>query len=129
MKVFFLIIIISTFSFLGYGQVNSCKDLHEGIFKLTTPESGTTEITRNKNTQTELNDVLGVSIIYYVRWIDDCTYELRVKKLLRGDQMYALKKGNVIICKISNFNQHSYTVNTSTNFSDFKIEFEMQIVR
>lgn len=100
-----------------------------GIFKLTTLESGTTEITRNKNTQTELNDAPGVSIIYNVKWIHDCTYELRVKKLLRGDQMYALKKGNVIICKISNFNQPSYIVNTSTNFSEFKAEFEMQIVK
>ena len=129
MKSTFLIFIAILFSLTAIAQQNYCKSLHNGFFKISTPETGTTTITRNANTQTEVNDLMGFTVVFYVNWTDDCTYELRIKKVLKGASGHDWKKGDVITCNILSVRDNSYLVRTSSNFFDNVMEFEMQIVK
>lgn len=105
-----------------------CKSLHTGTFKITTEETGTTFITRNDTLQTEENTFLGYKIIFDITWIDDCTYDLRPKKLIKGDPWILGDGKNVLRTRIKNITSKSYTAETSSNFDDGVINFEVEII-
>lgn len=129
MKRIFLALCVISISVYSYGQKHNCKSLHEGVFKLLSDQTGVTVITRNKNIQTEINEKLATTIVYNVTWIDDCTYELRLKKQLSGDTQLAGKKDDVLTVKILKVKDKSYTARTSANFTTLTLEREIQIVK
>lgn len=116
------------FSLTAFGQKPTCKSLHTGLFKVTTQDAGTTYIKRTKTEQHEKNSDLGYEIIFSVKWIDDCTYELRPKKLIKGDPSIMGDGTNVVKTKIKDIADKSYVAETTANFSAVKMDFTVEIV-
>jgi hypothetical protein len=109
-------------------QIPTCKSLHEGSFKVTTKESGITFIKRTKTHQIEENSSLGYKIVLDIIWIDDCTYELRPKQLIKGDPAIMGDGKNVLKSRIKSITKKAYTVETSANFSDDVVDFDVEIL-
>ena len=109
-------------------QKINCKLIHEGLFKLNTEYSGTTIIKRIRNIQIEENLILGFKMSYYVTWINDCTYELRPKKLIKGNVKFAGNLDDVFTVQIISLKTKSYVSKTSTNFSNEVLEREILIL-
>ncbi len=126
MKIFVLLLSIG-FSLTAHGQKITCKSLHQGKFKVTTKESGTTIITRKNNLQTEENAELGAKIIFTIDWITQCSYELRPKQVIQGDSSI-LHQGIVLKVMIKEIKNNKYIAETTSNFSDAKIDFEVEII-
>ena len=128
-KLTLLTILLQIFTLTVLGQKPACKSLHTGSFKIFTEESGNTLINRTEKLQTEKNDNLGYEIIFDIVWINECTYELRPKKLIKGDPAIMGDGTHVITTRIKNISNKSYLAETSANFSDAIFDFEVEIMR
>ena len=127
MKFIIFIITIVSISFEASGQIRDCNTLHVGKFKLKS-ETGSTFITRSAKKQVEENADIGVVAIYNVKWINECTYELRLEKIIQGDSTIVGKKTDVITVHIKKITSSSYTVVTTSNFTNKELEREIEIL-
>jgi hypothetical protein len=128
MKAAIFLSLLLLFSLSGIAQ-NDCKRVHVGKFILVSPESGTTLITRTPLFQIEKNDTLGVEVLYDIKWVDDCTYQLRGKKIIKGDPAWAGKPTDYVTVTILEVKENSFRVKTTSNFSDLVIEREIEILK
>lgn len=124
-----LTILLPLFALQAMAQNPSCKSLHTGTFKIFAKESGTTFIVRTEKQQSEKNDDLGYEVIFDIKWIDDCTYELRPKKLIKGDPAIMGDGTNVLITKMKNISRAGYIAETSSNFDTMVVDFKVEIVQ
>ena len=123
---FFLSILLSPSLF---AQKQACQGLHEGMFRLVDKLSGTTVIQRTKTQQIEENAGMGVKMIFDLTWVNDCTYELRAKEVVKGDQSLMGNKGDVLTIKITAVKTNSYVAVTTANFAELVLEKEIEILK
>ena len=121
--------VVHTISFSASAQTPSCKSLHTGSFKVSSPESGPTYIKRTRTQQIEKNDEIGYELILELTWIDECTYELRPKKLVKGDPSILGDGNSFVRTKIKNITANGYTAETTSSFSDDVVDFYVEIIR
>jgi hypothetical protein len=123
---FLLFIQIITLS--ARSQNTTCKSLHTGTFKVYTKASGTTLIKRSSKIQIEKNDDLGIEMIFSVRWVNSCTYELRPLKIISGNPNLLGNGKRVLTTKIKDITNSSYVAETSANFIPDVIELKVEIL-
>jgi hypothetical protein len=107
-------------------NAQTCASLHEGKFKLSEKELGITTITRNEKYQTEANP--SFNIIFSITWVDECTYELRPVKVIKGD-VSILEKDIVVTVEIIDIKKHGYKAICTTNFSKEKSTCIVEILK
>ena len=122
------------FFFIGlslslYAQKPDCKLIHEGKFRIVDSLSGITIITRTKDFQVEENSGMGVKMIFDIKWIDDCTYELRPKEVVKGNQALVGNKGDFMTTHVKEVKINSYICVTTANFADFIKEWEVEMLK
>lgn len=125
MKNLFILLFFFLASTCLNGQTMDCKKFKEGTFK-TLPQDGVPETTivRKGNLQKEKTQGKKGSSELTVKWIDDCTYTLTpTEKTLKKSP--ALPKNMVLTVTITEVREHSYLQTTTSNFSDFKLTFEI----
>ena len=106
----------------NYSQASNCEQMHVGKFELKSKVSGTTTIIRTATTQTEINKLMDVKSIYDIVWIDKCTYELRNRRLLKGDTKYNGEPNDVFKIHILKVEGIKAWLKTTANFTDFVTE-------
>ncbi|RYD77763.1 MAG: hypothetical protein EOP53_12435 [Sphingobacteriales bacterium] len=126
MKIIFVFIMFLFSCTALHAQERGCKTIREGKFRVVSKEAGTTYVTRSKNIQKEDIPDVGVIMIFDINWIDDCTYTLRPKKVLKGNPAL-LMKGLVITVKVKNLDKNSYIAETTMNITDLVQHFKMEI--
>lgn len=78
-KSYFLLFYLCICSTCLLAQEPACKDFKTGTFVLSNQEMGRDyRIIRNDSIQTEMVLNTGQSSKFRVKWLDDCTYELRI---------------------------------------------------
>ena len=125
----FLTLLTLIITLTAFGQKPTCKSLHTGSFKVSTKEAGTTLIKRTEKYQIEKNDDLGYEVIFDIAWIDECIYELRPKKLIKGDPSIMGDGTHVLKTKIKKISDNSYIAESSANFSEAKFDFVVEIMK
>ena len=120
---------LQAIAFTISAQTPGCQSLHTGSFKVSSPESGVTYIKRTKNQQIEKNDEIGYELILEITWIDECTYDLRPKKLVKGDPSIMGDGTGWVRTKIKNITPQGYTAETTSSFSSEVVDFLVEIVR
>jgi len=126
-KTAFLLFFLSI-NLIGFSQKPDCMEVHLGKFSYSDEQFGTTNIERTKRLQIEENTTLGYKIIFRVKWLDDCTYQGKLKKVVKGDMKGIMKKGDTLTTHITNVNAKSYTSVTTSNFSDLELKVEINRV-
>ena len=112
----------------SFSQINTCHSLHEGAFRVVTKETGTTVIKRTKKLQIEENTFLNYKVVFDITWINDCVYELRPKEIIKGDPAIFGDGKNVLTVRIKSINKRNYIAETSANFSNGIVDFEVEIL-
>ena len=106
-----------------YAQKPGCKIFHEGKFR-TTNQGKELIFTRKGNQQVQYFDKSKEPTIYIIKWINDCTATLIVRK----DQLAKFKgmPANAMLTqKITNTSATSYSHVTSANFTKQTITGEI----
>lgn len=124
-----LTLAIKIFSLSANGQKPTCKSLHTGSFKIVSKEVGTTFIKRTAKLQTEKNDELGYEVIFDIVWLNECTYELRPKKLIKGDPSIMGDGTHVVKTRIKEISNNSYIAETSASFGTGTFDFVVEIIK
>jgi len=62
-----------------------CKDVKTGIFKIADESNGVNIIKRSARFQTEINEEMGIELVLEIKWLDECTYQLKLVKVVKGD--------------------------------------------
>jgi len=129
MKILFLVFISLCFNLVSPAQTLKCQSVHEGTFRIVDSLSGTTILKRTKDLQIEENAEMGIKMIFDIKWINDCTYELRPKEVVKGDPAMMGKKGDAMTVTITEIKAHSYVSVTTANFADFVMKKEIEILQ
>jgi hypothetical protein len=116
MKSLFILLFFLATNLAIFAQTPDCKPLHTGTFKLVDEKSGTTYIKRTDKLQIEKNDILGYEVIFDIKWIDDCTYELRPKEVIKGDPAIMGNGNHVLTTTIKEISGKKYITQSSANF-------------
>lgn len=123
-KITFLLFI--AFTLQTHAQSSKCEAAHVGIFELDSGEDfGITRIERNDKTQTETNEKMGFKALYDVVWIDDCHYELKNKKIIKGESKYGTQPDDVLKVEILKIEGAKIFLRLSSNFTSFVTDCEM----
>jgi len=107
---------------LLHAQTPNCSTAKIGRYELDSPKSGKTIIIRTKLTQTEINDALNYEATYQVIWLDSCKYQLKNKRLIKGDPILAGQPSDIYIVEILKIEGSKIQIKTSSNFSNKTIE-------
>ncbi|MBB4801235.1 hypothetical protein HNP37_001274 [Flavobacterium nitrogenifigens] len=124
-----LLFLMFIFSFKGISQKINCKEVHTGKFELNSEISGKTEILRTEKHQIETNTFMNVKVQYDVFWLDECSYELRNRKLISGTSKYAGQPTDVFKVQILRISNNKIYVKTSANFTDQSFESAIDIIK
>ena len=128
MRLSILVFFIMALNLALFGQTRTCQSLHVGTFKATSKERGITIIKRTKNSQVEENNYLGYKLAFDITWTSDCTYELRLRQVIKGDP--AIYEGKYVLkIRIKQIKKNSYTTENSSTFSDEITYHEILIVQ
>lgn len=119
-------IIYTAFTLNATAQVSKCDSAHNGIFELDSGEEyGVTTIERNDKTQTETNEHMGFKALYDIVWVDDCNYELRNKKIIKGTSSYGMQPTDIMKAEVLKIEGSKIFLRLSSNFSTFVTDCEM----
>ncbi|NIF05164.1 hypothetical protein F3J23_06880 [Chryseobacterium sp. Tr-659] len=126
-KIFFFSLLF--FSLTINAQVSNCKSAHIGKFELDSGEYGVFVVERNLKTQTEKNEKLGFKAIYDIVWKDDCHYELKNRKIIKGEILEGSSPNDVVKVEIVKVVDGKVFLKIGSNFSDEEMECEMTKIK
>jgi hypothetical protein len=129
MKLSIFVFLVMGLSLTSWGQKKTCQSLHIGTFKVNSKDLGTTIIKRTKNLQIEENAHLGYKLAYDITWTSDCTYELSLKQVIKGDPSLMNDSKYVMKVRIKQIKKNSYITENSSTFSDKVTSHEIIIVQ
>lgn len=129
MKSSLLVCFILALNLNLFAQKRTCQSLHIGMFKAISETNGTTIITRTKNLQVEENNDLGYKLAYNITWTSDCTYELRLKQVIKGDPSIMNDSKYILKIRIKQIKKNSFITENSSTFSAKTSEHEIFIMQ
>lgn len=118
----FILICISTLSF---GQSVDCKSFKNGKFKIIDEDFGNSIITRKGSKQIEEGEGSRLKLEFKVKWIDDCTYTLELKKVLENPNKIELPEGMILKIEILETTENSYRQRTTSEQVEWVLESEL----
>lgn len=120
-----IVLALICFSTVVFGQTNECKKFKNGKFKIVDEEVGNSIITRKGSKQIEFGEESRLKLEFKVKWIDDCTYTLELKKVLENPYNIELPLGMILTVEIIETKENSYVQKSTSNLFDMVFEGEL----
>lgn len=102
----------------------SCKDFHNGSFKLYDENVGNYYIKRQGSVQIEYAEKIKLRLETKIKWVDDCTFELRLNKVLENPNNIEMGPPLRLTSKIIEIKEKSYVVQTVAEGHDLVLTQE-----
>jgi len=109
-------------------KATDCRKFRNGTFKIVDEKLGNFTIVRKGDTQVETKEGDTGSIVFQVKWIDDCTYTLTPGETFRK-KFPQIPSNAILTVNIIKTTANSYTQRSTANFTSFAIDSEMVKVR
>jgi len=119
--ILFLIIIPA----VVFSQPFDCNKFREGKFRIEDRRAGVVTIAERKGDyQTESSDALKAVLRFRITWQDNCTYTLRLEKVIRNENKINFPFNMLVHVKIIETATNSYIQETSSSLTNgtYKIE-------
>jgi len=120
-----LIGILVCISTITYGQEMDCKKFKNGKFKIIDSEVGNSIIDRKGSKQIEYGERSKLKLEFRIKWLNDCSYTLELKKVIENPKNIRLPEGMILTIEILEIKENSYVQKTSSNFSDMVLKTEL----
>ncbi|MEP5256447.1 MAG: hypothetical protein ABJQ39_15405 [Winogradskyella arenosi] len=118
-------LVLICFSTVTFGQTNECKKFKNGKFKIVDAEVGNSIITRKASKQIEYGEGSMLKLEFKVKWLNDCTYTLELKKVLENPNKIELPEGMILTIEIIETKEKSYIQKSTSNLYDMVLESEL----
>jgi hypothetical protein len=102
---FFLLLSISAFAISSKSQTLECNKFKSGKFYYPTIPD---KISWRKDSVQESYNKGELEMIWKVKWINECKYELKCERVLL--EPYLIKKGDRIVATITNTDEDCFTI-------------------
>lgn len=113
----------------AFCQPFDCGKFREGKFRIADANAGgITIIERKGNYQTESNEGLKIIIRLTVKWLDNCSYELKFDKILRNDNKIDIPRITMQV-KITETSDDGYVQETTSDAYDGVYRSEVKKIK
>ncbi len=103
------------FSSAAFAQLPDCSRFREGRFRIADTRAGVVTIAERKGMyQTESSESLKAVVRFRITWQDNCSFILRLDKVLRNENKIDFPPGMEIRVKITATSGDSYTQEVSS---------------
>jgi len=114
---FFILLVV--FASAAKSQTVDCFNFKEGKFRIADTRAGVVTIAdRRGGYQTESSETLKAIVRFKIAWQDDCTYTLRLDKVIRNENKIAFPLDLEIHVKIIATTANGYTQQTSSSLTN-----------
>lgn len=114
--IFFLLILPA---FAAYTQVLDCGKFREGKFRIADTRAGVVTIAERKGLyQTESSEALKAVVRFKISWHDNCSYTLRLDKVLRNENRIDFPANLEVKVRITETRDGGYTQATSSSLTN-----------
>ena len=114
-----LYIILSLSGFSSFSQAPDCSRFREGKFRIADTQAGVITIAERKGMyQTESSESLKAVVRFRITWQDNCTYTLKLDKVLRNENKIDFPSNMQVHVKIVETAARSYTQEMSSSLTN-----------
>jgi hypothetical protein len=114
-----LFLIFLTYSFTASSQTPDCTKFREGKFRIADTRAGVVTIAdRNSMYQTESSEALKAVVRFKISWQDNCTYTLKLDKVIRNENKINFPPSMEVHVKIIETSASGYTQETSSSLTN-----------
>ena len=100
-------------------QIIDCSKFREGKFRIADTRAGVVTIAERKGSyQTESSEALKAVVRFRITWQDNCTYTLRLDKVIRNENKIDFPTNMEVHVKIIETAANSYTQETSSSLTN-----------
>lgn len=102
-----------------FSQTPDCLKFREGKFRIADTRAGVITIAdRNSMYQTETSETLKAVVRFRITWQDNCSYTLRLDKVLRNENKINFPPGLEIKVRITATSNSGYTQETTSSLTN-----------
>jgi hypothetical protein len=102
-----------------FSQPFDCSKFREGKFRIADTRAGVITIAERKGMyQTESSEALKAVVRFRITWQDNCTYTLKLDKVLRNENKIDFPAGMEIHVKITGTSANGYTQEVSSSITN-----------
>jgi hypothetical protein len=114
-----LFLSLLSFGFPAFSQTPDCTKYREGKFRIADSRAGVVTIAdRNSMYQTETSEALKAVVRFRISWQDNCSYTLKLDKVIRNENKISFPSNLEIKVKITQTNDGGYTQETTSSLSN-----------
>jgi hypothetical protein len=107
------------FSFSSFSQTPDCTKFREGKFRIADSRAGVVTIAdRNSMYQTETSEALKAVVRFRISWQDNCSYTLKLDKVIRNENKINFPYNLEIKAKITYTTDGGYTQETTSSLTN-----------
>ena len=109
---------------------SACRAIRSGHFRVPADDKVPSDsyVERQDDYQVETAEGGKIKLLYSVKWTDDCTYELRFVKTLKGNHKYELPPDAVLKVRILEVTDKAYQASVTSSFSPMQMDLTMEIL-
>ncbi|MBL0182621.1 MAG: hypothetical protein IPP96_10100 [Chitinophagaceae bacterium] len=104
---------------VAFAQLTDCSRFREGKFRVADTEAGVITIAERKGLyQTESSESLKLMLRFRISWQDNCSFTLRLDKVLRNENKIDIPSGMEVRVKILETAADTYTQEISSSLTN-----------
>ncbi len=120
-----IVVILICISTVLVGQEVDCKKFKDGKFKIVDADRGDSIIERYGSRQIEYGDASKLKLEFKVKWLDDCSYTLELKRVIENPNEIPLPDNMILTIEIVKTSENSFTMVSSSNLYEMVMETEV----
>ena len=114
-----LLLLFLGISLTGFSQIPDCTKFREGKFRIADSRAGVVTIAdRNSMYQTETSEALKAVVRFRISWQDNCSYTLKLDKVIRNENKINFPYNLEIKVKITQTSDGGYTQETTSSLTN-----------
>lgn len=125
----FITLVFFGWSMIGLAQHQDCKRFKNGNFKQTDSTGEVWMIERKGSRQTEYSDFYKMKLRFKVKWKDECTYTLKLKKILENPDNQPFPKGLVVTVHMSEVKEKSYSQTATSSLTNKTLKSQVTVIK
>ncbi len=125
---FILMTLLAGLCLTANAQQQDCKRFKNGNFKQTDSTGEVWMIERKSSKQIEYNDFYKMKLRFKVKWKDDCTYTLKLKKILENPDNQPFPKGLVVTVNITDVKEKSYSQTATSSLTNKSLKSQVALI-
>ena len=114
-----LLLLFFSLSSTSFSQTPDCTKFREGKFRIADSRAGVVTIAdRTSMYQTETSEVLKAVVRFRISWQDNCSYTLKLDKVIRNENKINFPSNLEIKVKITQTTAGGYTQETTSSLTN-----------